>query len=204
MATHSSILPAPRRPAPAMLPVPSQPQWGSPEHNWDRPPPTAIGVSTRAARVDPAPGALPARVQPQWRPPRAQLGCPPPLRHDRTPDPRPPPPAARVHPAPGAIPARFQPQWPPPRAQLGPPPIPATTRLPMFLKVKAQSSGNLTLHTSSPVVSIILSPELQLISFPFSLIQATVWLPFMLKPSFLDSLLLFLALSNSCSTQQQA
>ena len=28
-----------------MLPVPSQPQWGSPEHNWDRPPPTAIGVS---------------------------------------------------------------------------------------------------------------------------------------------------------------
>ena len=87
--------PAPRRPAPAMLPVPSQPQWGSPEHNWDRPPPTAIGVSTRAARVDPAPGALPARVQPQWRPPRAQLGCPPPLRHDRTPDPRPPTPAPR-------------------------------------------------------------------------------------------------------------
>lgn len=84
--------PAPRRPAPAVLPVPSQPQWGSPEHNWDRPPPTAIGVSTRAARVDPAPGALPAHVQPQWRPPRAQLGCPPPLRHDRTPDPRPPPP----------------------------------------------------------------------------------------------------------------
>lgn len=122
--------PAPRRPAPAVLPVPSQPQWGSPEHNWDRPPPTAIGVSTRAARVDPAPGALPARVQPQWRPPRAQLGCPPPLRHDRTPDPRPPPPAARVHPAPGAIPARFQQQWPPPGAQLGPPPIPATTRFP--------------------------------------------------------------------------
>ena len=25
--------PAPRRPAPATLPVPSQPQWGSPEHN---------------------------------------------------------------------------------------------------------------------------------------------------------------------------
>ena len=80
--------PAPRRPAPAVLPVPSQPQWGSPEHNWDRPPPTAIGVSTRAARVDPAPGALPARVQPQWRPPRAQLGCPPPLRHDRSLHPR--------------------------------------------------------------------------------------------------------------------
>ena len=30
--------PVPRRPAPAMFPVPSQPQWGSPEHNWDRPP----------------------------------------------------------------------------------------------------------------------------------------------------------------------
>ena len=34
--------PAPRRPAPAMLPVPSQPQWGSPEHNWDRPPSPAL------------------------------------------------------------------------------------------------------------------------------------------------------------------
>ena len=48
-----------------------------------------------------------------------------------------------------------------------------------------------------------MSPELHLISFPFSQIQATGWLPFMLKPSFLDSLLLFLALSNSRSTQQQ-
>ena len=34
----------PRRPAPAMLPVPSQPQWGSPEHNWDR----TIGCNSQA------------------------------------------------------------------------------------------------------------------------------------------------------------
>ena len=42
------------------------------------PQPTAIGISTRTARVYPAPGALPARFQPQWPPPRAQLGRPPP------------------------------------------------------------------------------------------------------------------------------
>ena len=47
------------------------------EHNWDRLPPKAIGISTRAAQVYPAPGALPAHFQPQWPPPRAQLGSPP-------------------------------------------------------------------------------------------------------------------------------
>ena len=39
--------PAPRRPAPAVLPVPSQPQWGSPEHNWDRPPSIALQKKQR-------------------------------------------------------------------------------------------------------------------------------------------------------------
>src|SRR5574337_1013989 len=48
----------PRRPAPAMLPVPSQPQWGSPEHNWDRPP------------SPPRPGSRPA--PPGFAPPRAR------------------------------------------------------------------------------------------------------------------------------------
>ena len=86
------------------------------EHNWDRPPPKAIGISTRAARVYPAPGALPARFQPQWPPPRAQLGRPPP-----------PPPGADPRPT---LPVLSQPQWGPPRAQLGPPPTPATTRFP--------------------------------------------------------------------------
>ena len=59
------------------------------ERNWDRPPPKAIGISTRAARVYPVPGALLARFQPQCPPPRAQLGSPPP-----------PPPGAEPRPAP--------------------------------------------------------------------------------------------------------
>ena len=50
--------PAPSRPAPAMLPVPSQPQWGSPEHNWDRPP------------SPPRPDSRPA--PPGFAPPRAR------------------------------------------------------------------------------------------------------------------------------------
>ena len=57
------------------------------EHNWDRPPPTAIGISTRAARVHPAPGALLALFQQQWPPPRAQLR-PTPTHSDRNLDPR--------------------------------------------------------------------------------------------------------------------
>ena len=59
------------------------------EHNWDRLPPKAIGISTRAARVYPVPGALRERFQPQCPPPRTQLGSPP-L----------PPPGADTRPAP--------------------------------------------------------------------------------------------------------
>ena len=75
-----SIFPSPRPAPPGLAPplprslrVPSRS--GDPrEHNWDRPPPKAIGISTHAARVYPVPGALPARFQPQCPPPRAQLG----------------------------------------------------------------------------------------------------------------------------------
>ena len=74
------------------------------EHNWDRPPPKAIGISTRAARVYPVPGALPARFQPQCSPPRAQLGSPPPPPPEADPRPTPPAFAPPLH-GPGTFPA---------------------------------------------------------------------------------------------------
>ena len=74
------------------------------ERNWDRPPPKAIGISTRAARVYPVPGALPARFQPQCPPPRAQLGSPPPPPPEAEPRPTPPAFAPPLH-GPGTFPA---------------------------------------------------------------------------------------------------
>ena len=47
----SAIWQVPLNPAPAALPARSQPQWRPREHNWDRPPPKAIWISTPAARV---------------------------------------------------------------------------------------------------------------------------------------------------------
>ena len=90
-------------PLPRSLRVPSRS--GDPrEHNWDRPPPKAIGISTRAARVYPVPGALPARFQPQCPPPRAQLGSPPPPPPEADPRPTPPAFAPPLH-GPGTFPA---------------------------------------------------------------------------------------------------
>ena len=74
------------------------------EHNWDRPPPKAIGISTRAARVYPVPGALPARFQPQCPPRRAQLGSPPPTPPEAVPHTTPPAFAPPLH-GPGTFPA---------------------------------------------------------------------------------------------------
>lgn len=54
--------PAPRRPAPAMLPVPSQPQWGSPEHNWDRPHPRHDPIPDPRRPASPRPGRAPGAL----------------------------------------------------------------------------------------------------------------------------------------------
>ena len=74
--------PAPRRPAPATLPVPSQPQWGSPEHNWDRPP------------SPPRPGSRPA--PPGFAPPRARSRCAAHLHHGLPVSPAPTPGSRRA------------------------------------------------------------------------------------------------------------
>ena len=74
------------------------------ERNWDRPPPKAIGISTRTARVYPVPGALPGRFQPQCPPPKAQLGSPPPPPPEADPGPTPPAFASPLH-VPGTFPA---------------------------------------------------------------------------------------------------
>ena len=74
--------PAPRRPAPAMLPVPSQPQWGSPEHNWDRPP------------SPPRPDSRPA--PPGFAPPRARSRCAAHLHHGLPVSPAPTPGSRRA------------------------------------------------------------------------------------------------------------
>ena len=72
----------PRRPAPAMLPVPSQPQWGSPEHNWDRPP------------SPPRPDSRPA--PPGFAPPRARSRCAAHLHHGLPVSPAPTPGSRRA------------------------------------------------------------------------------------------------------------
>ena len=74
--------PPPRRPAPAMLPVPSQPQWGSPEHNWDRPP------------SPPRPDSRPA--PPGFAPPRARSRCAAHLHHGLPVSPAPTPGSRRA------------------------------------------------------------------------------------------------------------
>ena len=90
-------------PLPRSLRVPSR-SADPREHNWDRPPPKAFGISTRAARVYPVPGALPGRFQPQCPPPRAQLGSPPPPPAEADPRPTPPAFAPPLH-GPGTFPA---------------------------------------------------------------------------------------------------
>ncbi len=70
------------RPAPAMLPVPSQPQWGSPEHNWDRPP------------SPPRPDSRPA--PPGFAPPRARSRCAAHLHHGLPVSPAPTPGSRRA------------------------------------------------------------------------------------------------------------
>ena len=67
---------------PAMLPVPSQPQWGSPEHNWDRPP------------SPPRPGSRPA--PPGFAPPRARSRCAAHLHHGLPVSPAPTPGSRRA------------------------------------------------------------------------------------------------------------
>ena len=69
-------------PAPAMLPVPSQPQWGSPEHNWDRPP------------SPPRPDSRPA--PPGFAPPRARSRCAAHLHHGLPVSPAPTPGSRRA------------------------------------------------------------------------------------------------------------
>ena len=102
-AEHRPAPPGLAPPLPRSRCVPSRS--GDPrEHNWDRPPPKAIGISTRAARVYPVPGALPARFQPQCPPPRAQLGSPPPPPPEADPRPTPPAFAPPLH-GPGTFPA---------------------------------------------------------------------------------------------------
>ena len=72
----------PPPPAPAMLPVPSQPQWGSPEHNWDRPP------------SPPRPDSRPA--PPGFAPPRARSRCAAHLHHGLPVSPAPTPGSRRA------------------------------------------------------------------------------------------------------------
>ena len=72
----------PERTTPAMLPVPSQPQWGSPEHNWDRPP------------SPPRPDSRPA--PPGFAPPRARSRCAAHLHHGLPVSPAPKPGSRRA------------------------------------------------------------------------------------------------------------
>ena len=65
-----------------MLPVPSQPQWGSPEHNWDHPP------------SPPRPGSRPA--PPGFAPPRARSRCAAHLHHGLPVSPAPTPGSRRA------------------------------------------------------------------------------------------------------------